>query len=114
MTLNLMYNIGYQKVDNFFYTAQKINRRLCEIYFIGSHKNQMRQFRYKFASTAKILFGNIFFTLQIYFPTKKTTIATVNHLIFFIISLFCRVLFVSSCSLNHINPHTIPLLNNPC
>ena len=60
MTLNLMYNIGYQKVDNFFYTAQKINRRLCEIYFIGSHKNQMRQFRYKpqkyFLATNFLLF----------------------------------------------------------
>ena len=35
-----MYNIGYQKVDKFFYTAQKINRRLCEICFIGSHKTK--------------------------------------------------------------------------
>ena len=45
------------KISN---TAQKINRRLCEIYFIGSHKNQMRQFRYKpqkyFLATNFLLF----------------------------------------------------------
>ena len=35
-----MYNLGYQKVENIFPLRKKINRRLCEICFIGSHKTK--------------------------------------------------------------------------
>ena len=85
-----MYNLGYQKVENFFTLRKKINRRLCEICFIGSHKTKCVSLDINLLLPQKYTFWQHIFYSSNLFPNKKSYDSNCEPSNFFIFSLFAE------------------------